>query len=236
MALTVLQIIQTACKRIGILSPNAAVTATDQQIIQLVALAEEEGQELATRYNWQALQTEASFTTVATQLQTTLASVTTCFDYIVNNTIWNRTQRRPVYGPQTQQDWQARQAMNFTGPFSAYRIKGDAIYFDPAPAAGESCYFEYMSRAWVAKAAGGVSSTWTADGDTPRFGDQLMVLGIIWRWKAAKGLDYSEDFTKYERRVMDAMTRDGGKPVLSMNGGCDEIAPVVLVPAGSWPV
>jgi len=235
MALTCLQIIQTACKRIGILSPNAAVTATDQQIIQLVALAEEEGQELATRYPWEALQVEATFTTVAAQVQTTLAAITTGFDYIVNDTIWNRTLRRPVYGPKSQQDWQQSKALQINGPFNSFRIIADAINFYPNPVAGQTCAFEYQSRAWV-NTASGTSDTWTSDTDTPKLDGQLLVLGIIWRWRASKGLDYAEDFTKYERRVADAMARDGSKPKLDMSGALPDIQPVVLVPRGSFGV
>ena len=236
MALTCLQIVQTACKRIGILSPNAAVTATDQQIIQLVSLAEEEGQELATRYPWEALQVEATFTTVAAQVQTTLAAITSGFDYIVNDTIWNRTLRRPVYGPKSQQDWQEAKANQINGPFNSFRIIADAINFYPNPVAGQTCAFEYMSRNWVNTSTGSTSDTWTNDADTPKLDGQLMVLGIIWRWKAAKGLDYAEDYAKYERRVADAMGRDAGKPKLDMSGAQPEIQPVVLVPRGSFGV
>lgn len=236
MALTCLQIIQTACKRIGILSPNAAVSATDQQIIQLVALAEEEGQELATRYPWEALQVETTFTTVAAQVQTSLAAITSGFDYIINDTIWNRTLRRPVYGPKSQQDWQEAKAEQINGPFNSFRIIADAINFYPNPVAGQTCAFEYQSRAWVNAAAGGTSDTWTSDTDTPKLDGQLLVMGVIWRWKAAKGLDYAEDYAKYERRVTDAMARDGGKAKLDMGGALPEIAPVVLVPRGSFGV
>lgn len=236
MALTCLQIIQAACKRIGILSPNAAVTATDQQIIQLVALAEEEGQELATRYPWEALQVEATFTTVAAQVQTTLAAITSGFDYIINDTIWNRTLRRPVYGPKSQQDWQQAKAMQINGPFNSFRIIADAINFYPNPVAGQTCAFEYQSRAWVSLAAGGTADTWANDADIPKLDGQLMVLGVIWRWKAAKGLDYAEDYAKYERRVTDAMARDSGKAKLDMGGSTPDIQPVVMVPRGSFGV
>lgn len=239
MALTCLQIIQSACKRIGILSPNAAVTATDQQIIQLVALAEEEGQELATRHDWQSLQTEATFTTVATQVQASLSTIAPGFDYIVNETIWNRTLRRPVYGPRSQQDWQQAKASQINGPFNSFRIIADKINFYPNPVAGQLCYFEFMSRAWVnvlsGPGAGTTAETWGSDADTTRIDGQLIVLGVVWRWKAAKGLDYAEDFAKYERRVADAMGRDAGKPVLNMTG-CStyDIQPVIAVPRGSW--
>lgn len=233
MALSVLQIVQTACKRIGILAPTVALGSSDQQIIQLVALCEEEGQSLADRHQWEALQVEALFTTVASQAQTSLATIAPSFNYIVNDTIWNRTLRRPVYGPTSQQDWQQKKAIQLNGPFNSFRIIADVINFYPTPAAGQVCAFEYISRNWINTGTTS-SSVFLTDADTPKINDQLIVLGLIWRWKAAKGMDYAEDFAKYETRVMDAMGRDAGKATLNMNGATYDIQPVVLVPRGSW--
>ena len=234
MAMTCLQIIQSACKRIGIASPNFVVTSQDIQILQLLEIANEEGQEQSTRYPWQALQTEATFTTVAAQVQGALSTIAPGANYITNDTIWNRTLRRPVYGPKSQQDWQQSKAMNINGPFNSYRIISDVINFYPNPVAGQTCAFEYISQNWVTTTSS-TSSTWTADTDKPKISDQLMILGIIWRWKMVKGFDYSEDFAKYERRMNDAMGRDGGKTILSLNGGAKyDIQPVIMVPSGSW--
>ena len=231
-----LQIIQTVCKRIGITSPTAAVTSTDWQIQQILSLVEEEGQEQATRFAWQALRGEATFTTVATEVQSTLAAITTGFDYIVNDTIWNRSLRRPVYGPKIVQDWQQAKASQITGPFNSFRIFSDAIYFNPVPSAGDECYFEYQSKNWVSTSLGGTDEVWTNDDDTAKLSDQLLVLGAVWRWKQAKGLDYAEDYAKYERRVNDAFARDAGKPVLDMSGARYEIQPAIVVSSGSWNV
>lgn len=236
MAWSCLRIIQTACRRIGILAPNAAVTSTDQQIIQIVAICEEEGQELAARYSWQALQTEATFTTLAAELQGAVSTIAPGLGYILNDTIYNRTLQRPVYGPSSPQKWQADKASQLTGPWSSFRVKGDALYFYPAPEAGDSCYFEYASRNWVSTSAGSASDTWTNDADTPLLDDQLLTLGTIWRWKQAKGLDYAEDFAKYERRAADLMGRDAGKPTLRMDGSADDVRPFVVVPAGPWAI
>lgn len=234
--LSCLQIIQTACKRIGILSPNSVIGSTDQQVIQLLALSEEEGQELSTMYAWEALQTEATFTTVATQVQGSLSTIAPGFDYIINDTIWNRSLRRPVYGPRSQADWQQQKAMQLNGPFNSFRIIADQINFYPTPTAGQTCAFEYQDRNWITTSVATTSATWTNDADTPRLNDQLIILGTIWRWKQAKGLDYSEDFTKYERRVIDAMNRDAGKPTLYMDGAQYDIQPAIVVPTGSWNV
>jgi hypothetical protein len=234
MALNCLQIIQSACRRIGILSPNTAVTSTDPQVIQLVELSNEEGREQSSRYAWEGLQKQASFTTVATQVQTSLSAITSGFEYIVNNTIWNRSLRRPVYGPDSQQDWQQSQAMQINGPFNRFRIIADAINFYPVPTAGQSCYFEYISNQWTTNASGSGSALWTGDTDTSVLDDQLLILGTVWRWKAAKGLQYAEDFRKYEARLLDVMNRNGGKPTLTMTGAKYDVPPVVIVPAGSW--
>lgn len=232
MSQTCLQIVQTAYKRLGLAMPNAAVTSADVQVLQMLALLEEEGQEQTERYQWQSLQTEETFTTVATELQVALP---TGFSYIVNDTIWNRTLRRPVYGPKSQQDWQQVKAMNINGPFNSYRIKGNSIYFYPVPVAGQTCAYEYMSKNWISTLAGSTSATFTTDSDTILLDDKLTLLGLLWRWQAAKGMDYSENFAKYEAKIQDMMGRDAGKPKLNLNGGNTyDIQPVISVPRGSW--
>jgi hypothetical protein len=228
--LNCLQLIQRVCKRIGISVPNAAYTSSDLQVQQLVELANEEGQEQASRYQWQALQREATFTTVVAELQTSLAAITTGFGWIVNDTIWNRTLRRPVYGPDSLQDWQQQKAIQIAGPFNRYRIIANNIRFYPVPAAGQDCYFEYITNQWTA--AGGTE--YQSDTDTSLLDDTTMILGTIWRWKQAKGMTYAEDFAKYERRIAELLQRDAVKPTLSMTGTMYDVVPLVVVPSGSW--
>jgi hypothetical protein len=232
MTQTCLQIIQSVCRRIGITSPGSVVTNSDIQIQQLLELSNEEGQEQADRYQWQTLQREATFTTVATQIQASLDTIAPGWNYIVNDTIWNRSLRRPVYGPRSQQDWQQQKAMQINGPFNSYRIISNSLNFYPVPTAGQTCAFEYMSLNWVNSTS--ASSSWLVDTDTPYIDDQLLILGTLWRWKQAKGLNYAEDFAKYERRMSDLMGRDSGKPALSLTGVHDSIKPGVFVPAGNW--
>lgn len=237
MALTCLEIIQTVCDRVGITRPSAAITSTDAQIIQLVALSNQEGQALVKRYpNWESLRAEATFTTLAAQLQGTVASIASGMRYIVNNTMWNRTKRIPILGSVSTQDWQQIVALGLTTPYSQYRIMNNSIYFYPVPAAGDTVAFEYVSKNWVTVAAGGTASKWSADADTPLVNDELIIAGTVWRWKMAKGLDYAEDFATYESDLVDEMNRDGTKPILSTNNSPYDIQPAVIIPSGSWAV
>lgn len=236
MARTCLQIVQSACRRIGILSPNAAMTSSDPLIQQMVEIANEEGRLQCSEYSWQALQREAKFTTVALEIQGALSTIAPDLEWISNNTIWNRTLRRPVYGPDSQQDWQQAKAMQINGPFNRFRIIASNINFYPVPVAGQSCYFEYQSNGWVRDANGLAWSVWKNDSDVTVLDDELVILGTIWRWKSAKGLAYSDDYAKYEKRLTDSEATDGSKPTLSMGGAKYDIQPGIFVPAGSWGV
>lgn len=239
---TCLDIIKEACRRIGISVPASAVSSTDLQVQQLVALLNEEGQELAARYPWQRLTKEATFTTVGTQSQGDLdGGILPCaanLSYIVNDTIWNRTTRLPVYGPLSARDWAYARSMNYTAPTSEYRILGNQLIFNPPPAAGDSAAFEYVTKNWLQSNDGSVSrESIVADDDAPVLDWQLLMLGLMWRWRAAKGLDYAQSFETYERRVGDAIARDGTKPVLSLNGDLSErqgIQPLVFAASGNW--
>ena len=232
---TCLSITNAILTRLGLSSVAAAVGSTDQQVITVMALCNEEGQELAARYPWTVLQTEATFTTLAAELQGVVETIAPGLNSIINDTIWNRTLRRPVFGPRTPQEWQQNKAWAIAGPWSSHRIKGGSLYMYPTPTAGQSCYFEYMTRYWLTDSTGATGrEEWSVDTDIPRLDWHLIVLGTIWRWKKLKGFEYAEDFNIYERRVLDAMARDGGKDSLSLTATKYDVFPGVVVPSGSW--
>jgi hypothetical protein len=156
------------------------------------------------------------------------------WNFVLNDTIWNRTLLRPVYGARTPQQWQQALALTTTSPYSMYRIRGNNLYFYPVPAAGNTCAFEYITKNWVSVAAGGTSNYWTNDSDTPVLRDDIIILGTIVRWKRAKGLDYSEEQDEYRRVIGEYMARSGSKQDLSLTQTGDTYNPVVIVPSGSW--
>lgn len=236
--MSLLQIVQSAAVRFGLSSPNSAASNTDLNIQQIVALVNEEGQELAARASWQELTRESSFTTVAAEAQgsiTTLAG--SDFSFVLNETMWNRTQRRPLFGPKSPAQWQQLQAQFVQGPWQQYRIRGNQVLFIPAPAAGQLVYFEWVSKNWATDSTGATGKTsMTADTDIGVLDERLITLGAIWRFKAAKKFDYAEDFQKYEQAVEDALARNSSKPRLNLAGTDTDYYPGVFVSAGNWMV
>lgn len=73
-------------------------------------------------------------------------------------------------------------------------------------------------------ADGTLTGAFTADDNEFLLDDRLLTLGLIWRWKAQKGLDYSEDLQTYEIALAQAQVRDRGnfalrapRPLRGMN-------------------
>lgn len=234
--MSLLSIAQSVAVRVGLAKPIVGVSSADTKVLQLIELINEDGQELAARPAWQILTNEATFNTVATEDQgaiTTLAGAD--FAFIYNETMWNRTQRRPVFGPKAPTEWQQLKAQFMQGPWIQYRLRGNRVLFLPVPAAGQAIYFEWISKNWCTDSTGVTSkTTMTVDTDISKLDERLHVLGGVWRFKAKNHLDYGEDFNIYESAVQDAIGRDASKPRLNLSGAQVDIFPAIVVPAGGW--
>jgi len=234
---TLLSVITDFCKRQNLPSPSTVYGSTDQGVLQMMALLEEEGNDLAQRHFWEALTREADHTSLALEDQGAIATIADDgFRFIVNDTIWDRSTRLPVCGPMSAQNWQALKALVSTGPRYRFRIRGGKLLVNPAAVAGESWYFEYVSKNWISNAAGNIfKARFTVDTDIILLPDDLCLQGLRWRWKKEKGFEYAEDFRTYEDQIKMAMGHDGGKATISMD--CDATRgpkPGVFVSPGSW--
>jgi len=215
--MSLLTLIQDAADLLGITRPATVVNNPDQQVRTLYALANEEGADLQSAYNWQALTAEFTFTTAAQQLQT--AFIPADFDRWVNNSFWNRTTRRNLLGPVSPQVWQALQAQPaYASVYLMWQQRQGQMYLFPAPPAGQTIAGNYISDYWAKSAGGAGQAKFLADTDTTYLSEQLMGLGLRWRFKKTKGLDYSEDFNTYERNKAQMMARDSGTTTIAIGG------------------
>lgn len=234
--MTVLSTIQYVAGRTGVTVPLSVLGTVDPQVLQLLRLLEEEGDDLRKRGPWNGIIKEASWSTTAAEDQgavTTLAS--SGFEYIKKDTFWDRTTKLSIMGPLDDSQWQARQALTSTGPRYCWRIRGGKMLINPVPAASHTFVFEYASKYWILGADGTTYKQYfTLDTDTILLPEDLVLMGLRWRWKKEKGFDYAEDFRTYEMQVKDALGRDGGKVTLSMDGTTRKPQPGIVVPDMSW--
>ena len=204
---------------------------------QLLALCNQEGKQLADEFAWQALITEASFLTTATETQTN-ATLPADFGWLVDETMFNRNTTLPVKGPINPREWQELKAIGATVSESRFRIRGNSLLFNPAPTAGHTVYYEYVSTRWCSDAGLTTpSSTWTLDSDVGLLPENVITLGLIWRWKHSKGLDYAQDFETYNMTKERAASRQGARRKLRLDGPTSPYASRASrgnIPEGSW--
>lgn len=235
--MSLLTLVQRFCKRTSIDSPSTVMGSTDPQVLQILALLEEEGTDLSGRGAWERLTHEATHTTVATVSQGAMTSIATNnFRYIVNNTFWDRTENLPV-GVIDGQDWQAIKGFGTTNPRYQVRLRGGNLLADPTPTAGNTWAFEYVSWNWILDDDGSTEKQYfTEDADTMLIPEPILLAGLRWRWKKEKGLDYEEDFNTYEKMVNDALGREGIKGNLNMSGESNKARPGYGINQGNWPL
>ena len=213
---------------------STVATNTGDAQVQLLAIVNAVGEMLMSEHDWQTLITESSFTTTATEQQTNGLLPTDC-DRVLNDTLWNRTTTDPVLGPVSSQLWQSQKANVVTTVWSQYRIKGNYFYFLPAPAAGQSIYYEYISNKWATDSTGATGKTALAlDSDLSKFPERLMWLGTLWRWLEAKGFDYTQRFNEYEAEKSKVFGRDGTRRIMSAAGPMVRDLGRGKIKEGSW--
>jgi hypothetical protein len=233
--MTLLTLAQAACDIIGVPRPTSVIAGTDQTARTILSLAQREGRALARRWTWTALRKQQTFTTVAQIVQTN--AVPSDFDRMVSGTFWNRDDQQPVLGPVTPEEWQGLVASVALPITSAFQMRAGQIELYPVPTAGETCAYEYLSNHWCKSAGDTGQTAWTADTDTGLLDEEMTTLGLVWRFKQSRGLDYAEDLATYEGQVLQAMARDGVRRTARMAREIDYgAAHYPLVPEGNWAV
>ena len=83
--MSMLTTVQRFCGRTGLTVPATVYGTTDPQIRQILAMLEEEGDDLSKRGDWQELTFEATLTTLAQEDQGAISTIASNgFNYIKN--------------------------------------------------------------------------------------------------------------------------------------------------------
>jgi len=207
--MTLLTIVQAATMAINLPRPVSVIGSTDPQVMTLLQLAQNTGRDLAREWPWQKLTVRRTFSALAQIGQTGEPPVD--YDrFAVAQRIWDQTRRTWLVGPLNPDEWD----QVLTSPVATYPSKwcmlGGVIQIYPIPAVTDQFTYTYITENWVHAASGGNTPVWMADTDTALMPERLLEYALIWRWKQAKGLDYAEDMTTYEREREKCQARDRG--------------------------
>ncbi len=161
------------------------------------------------------------------------------FDWLseIPQTEWDRTNRWPLLGPQSPQDWQSfKSGIVYAGPRQRFRIQENQILINPPPPNGLLFSLEYISNGWVINSVNQRLPRFTNDTDTAIFPDSLLITGLKAQWKAAKGLDGTFDLAEFRVMLDTIKAQDKSAPKLSLSPQPGEVLlSVANVVDGNWP-
>jgi len=216
---TLLQIVQTSCDELGIARPTTVVGSNDLQVRQILALLNREGKEISAREGlyggWPQLRKEHTFNTAD---GTAAYNFPADLQYFMNTTAWDRSQKWPMHGPVSPQTWQVLKSgtVGSVGPRTRFRVMAGQLYLDPTPTTIRAIVLEYYSNTWCESSGGTDQAVWTADNDLPLLPDDCFILGLKWRFRKEKGLDYQEHFNEYEDFVTSKLSRSSMAPIIDI--------------------
>jgi hypothetical protein len=165
--------------------------------------------------NMPLTETQAGATFQFSQVQYALPS-----DWLsqIPQTEWDRTNRWPLIGPQSPQEWQSfKSGIVDAGPRERFRIQEGKISINPPPPNGWLFAFEYKSSGWVINSVNQRLTKFSADTDTAIFDDSLLITGLKAQWKAAKGLDGAFDLSEFRSLLDICKAQDKSAPKLSLS-------------------
>lgn len=208
--MTIQTVVQSASIRVIGTAPAAVFSSTDQVVIEMRNLVQDVAQDIATSHDWRDLTMIATFTGNGT---TEAFAKPADYDRMAQGAamtdpdtwLWGYAAIESV------SDWLRRRDVSWISPGGWILLSGQ-FQFYPAPT-GEAT-FPYISANIVRPATGANKAEFTADDDTFVLSERLLTLGLIWRYRAQKGLDYSEDMTSFEIALSQAQTRDKGARVI----------------------
>jgi hypothetical protein len=241
MSNTALWIVQQACSELGLPAPTTVSSSTDATNVQMLALLNSAGYDLISNFQWEEMNRTYLFDTVDLQQDYPLPDD---YNYFLDSTGWDRTNRWPLLGPVSQQEWQALIAAKVVAVSRTYyKVQNKLISIWPIPASpgtqsgGRELAISYSSLNWVEDGItpGNYVSMITQDADIPVINQWLLMKFLKCKMWAAKGFDTTSLDAEFKIMFDSLTAKSKGSRVLSLAPKTGSVfIGVQNVPEGNW--
>lgn len=188
--------------------PAGWVNATTANERMMRAFLSDTVRELTSRYDWKQLSGSQTITGTGAE------SYVLNNDFLRlasgdNNVYENSPNRRPCVPIAQDGDWTEIKQMGWAGIQRFYRLNNGNIDFYRPLSAGNIVTVAYVSENWKQDKVGNTpGSAWTAETDVSLLPGYLLQLGVIWRFRRNKGLQYADRKVEYETELARAISDD----------------------------
>jgi len=185
----------------------------------MVAIANRGAYKFMTYFKWSGLRTDAEIDSLPGQQTYDLPGD---FQDLVPNSAWEGEGERPVEWPVPDDRWFMYKFTSYSSG-GVYRVRkfGDTIEVLSDVDDSTNFQYQYISK-WVVQDEQQVlKEFFTADSDTYRLDDQVLILGIQAHWMQTRMMpQYQEHYGNYNRKLSEAIGRSvGGKTIGGRGAG-----------------
>lgn len=190
--MTLLTIAQGLAKNVGMQVPTSVVGNSAREWVEALQFVNETGEELARRVDWGQLHASTTLTGDGTNKVHALPSG---FGRL-NQGVAVRSGTN-IVRPLTRAEWNTLDPVQGTPRY--FLLEGAEMTLFPFLANAATVTVQYQSKNWTS--AG--SSAFTVDTQTSLIDEDLMLKGLIVRWRRQKGMDMADYEAEYEAALQD---------------------------------
>lgn len=205
-----ISVCQDVALRIGIERPDTVLGSDVREHRELDQIMREAASRIADAHDWQTL---ARLKTETGDGTTTAFALPSDFRRMSQDAkVWSSRLRQP-FAAFSREEWLDYENRNVQFVYGAWVKIADEINIKPVMATGETAKYYYQTSLLWNDGSANIAAP-TADADTFRLDDRLLMLATVWQWKALKGLPFEQDYMDYERALGHAVERDRGPRVV----------------------
>lgn len=211
--MTILSVCKDAAVKLNQPKPSSVFSTADQFANELVLYANETAASLLKEeHDWRDLTKLATCAGDAATIAFTLATVAPGYERLIKNGKLHslRFRNATFRAARDLDEWLFLNDSLLVGSPGNWVILGGQMQIFPPMPVSDSARFYYITNQIVS----GPKTQFTADTDTFLLDERLLYLGIVWRWRAAKRMEYSEDLQNYEIAKQSAMGKDKGSQAI----------------------
>ncbi|MCD0415687.1 hypothetical protein LOC51_00535 [Rubrivivax sp. JA1024] len=211
--MSVLAAAQTAGLRLVGIKPTSLFSTSDQFAQELAELATDIAADILGAHDWQALKALAELAgdgaTVALDLPVDFARLVKAPK--IHSKLYPMTD---FCAASDEDEWLRLVDLGFAATPGTWILLGGKLQIYPAMPTGEKARFYYIRSRPVRPIAGEAKAAFTLDTDEFVLPQRLLELGLMWRWRAQKRMEYAEDMANYELALERAIAADKGGKLL----------------------
>lgn len=199
---------------------SAIASNSDGTAKQIFAIANKELRALSELFNWPQLEVEYDFNTVPAQAVYLWPAD---FRVMDPNSVFDAGQYYGLRSSTNLRYWELLKygnlaSLNRPSFRRVYPLGVPGIEMTPAPTGVNPMVAVYYSSMYARDSDSNLTPMFATDLDTPRIPERYVELGINWRFRRAKGLDYSAELAEYNATIQSQFSRYNANGEIPVGG------------------